>query len=373
MKVLGYLLQKEFRLIFRNPAILRVIIVMPIVQLILIPFAADYEVKNINFFAVDQDQSAYSRRLIEKIDASVYFQIVDASPDPQIALDAIEGSKADLIVTIPKGFEKDLVTGEHGEIFLGSDAVNGVKAGLGIHYATQIINQFNQEVRSEWLPVIPRGTIPLIAVETASWYNPHYNYHWFMVPGILAILVTMVGSFLTALNIVTEKEGGTIEQLNVTPIRKSHFMLGKLIPFWVLGMLSVMIGTVVGLIVFGLWPVGHLVSILAYAAIYLLAVLGIGLLVSSMADSQQQATLIAFFMMMIFILMGGLLTPIESMPRWAQWIAYFNPPTYFIKGIRSIYLMGSSLWDLRVDILITVGFAVFFNLLAIVTYRKTAH
>jgi ABC-2 type transport system permease protein len=343
---------------------------MPIIQLIVIPFAADYEVKNINFFAVDQDQSPYSRRLIQKLEASTYFIKVGASIDKAVAVQTVEQSNSDLIVTIPKGFEDDIVNGDHGNVFLEADAVNGVKAGLGVSYARQIINQFNQEIRAEWIPEMPRGLLPVIKVETASWYNPYYNYHWFMVPGILAILVTMVGSFLAALNIVAEKEGGTIEQLNVTPIKKGHFILGKLIPFWILGLVSVAIGVVVGYIIYGLWPLGSLLSIMVFAAIYLLAVLGIGLLISTMAESQQQATLIAFFMMMVFILMGGLYTPVESMPDWAQWIARLNPPTYFIRGIRSIYLMGSSLWDLRQDIMITLAFAVFFNVLAVLNYRK---
>lgn len=371
MGALGYLLQKEFRLIFRDPTILRMIIVMPIIQLIVIPFAADYEVKNINFYAIDHDHSTYSQRLIQKMEASTYFNMVNYSTNVKDALEMVNRSEADVILTIPSGFEKDIVDGSHGKIFLEADAVNGIKAGLGISYASQIINRFNQEVRSEWMPVIPKGMVPIIQVETSSWYNPHNNYHWFMVPGILAILVTMVGSFLSALNIVSEKEGGTIEQLNVTPIKKGHFILGKLIPFWILGLVSVTIGMVVGVIVYGLWPMGSVLSILFFAAIYLLAVLGIGLLVSTIVESQQQATLIAFFMMMVFILMGGLYTPVESMPEWAQWIARFNPPTYFIRDIRSIYLVGSSIWDLRVDLLITLGFAIFFNFLAVMNYRKT--
>jgi ABC-2 type transport system permease protein len=371
MRTLGYLLQKEFRLIFRNPAILRMIIVMPIIQLIVIPFAADYEVRNIHFSVVDDDHSMYSQRLIQKMDASAYFQLVANHANQQEAQDMVGHGNTDLILTIPAGFEKEIVTGENGSLFLAADAVNGMKAGLAINYAQRIINDFNQEIRSEWIPVLPRGTLPRIEVRSRAWYNPHSNYHWFMVPGILAILVTMVGSFLTALNIVSEKEGGTIEQLNVTPMSKLSFILGKLIPFWVLGLVTIALGILVGWIIYGLWPIGAVLSIMAFAAIYLLAVLGIGLFISTIADSQQQATLISFFFMMTFILMGGLYTPVESMPEWAQWIAHFNPPTYFIRGIRSIYLMGSSLWDLRWDLLITLGFAAFFNGLAIWNYRKT--
>lgn len=370
MRSLGYLLQKEFRLIFRNPAILRLIIAMPIVQLIVIPFAADYEVKNINFYLLDHDQSTYSRRLMQKMVASDYFELVGTSHLESEAKDAVDLGKADVVVTIADSFEKDIVNGKHGSVFLEADAVNGVKAGLGISYAVQIVHQLNREIRSEWIPVMPKGLLPVIDIQTAAWYNPHSNYHWFMVPGILAILVTMVGGFLSALNIVSEKEGGTIEQVNVTPIKKVHFILGKLIPFWLLGLITIFIGILVGYLVYGLWPIGSLFSIMGYAAIYLLAVLGIGLLVSTFADTQQQATLIAFFFMMIFILMGGLYTSIDSMPEWAKWIAYVNPPTYFIRGIRSIYLTGSNLWDLRLDLLITVGFALFFNTLAIWNYRK---
>jgi ABC-2 type transport system permease protein len=370
MRSLYYLLQKEFRLIFRNPAILRLIIAMPIVQLILIPFAADYEVRNIRFAVVDNDHSTYARQLVQKIDASAYFQLTEISRNQEAALNLVGHGGTDMFVTIPAGFEKDIVSRDGGTIFLSADAVNGSKAGLGVSYAQQIIHDFNQDVRSEWIPVMPRGTLPRIEIRSAAWYNPHSNYRWFMVPGILAILVTMVGSFLTALNIVAEKENGTIEQLNVTPVSKIFFILGKLIPFWLLGLLSIMISMVVGLLIYNLWPLGSVLAILTYAGIYLLAVLGIGLLISTVADNQQQATLIAFFFLMIFILMGGLYTPVESMPDWAKWIAYCNPPMYFIRGIRSIYLTGSTLWDLRVDIIITLGFAVLFNALAVLNYRK---
>lgn len=371
IRSLTYLLQKEFRLIFRNPAILRLIIAMPMVQLILIPFAADYEVRNIRFTVVDDDHSSYAQQLIQKMDASVYFRLTGISKDQNAALDETGRGATDLILTIPQGFEKDVVAGDGGTLFLAADAVNGIKAGLGMSYAGQIIADFNQSIRSEWIPVMPRGELPRIEVQSSTWYNPHSDYHKFMVPGILGILVTMVGSFLTALNIVAEKEGGTIEQLNVTPVSKIAFILGKLIPFWILGLVSITLGIIVARVVYGMWPIGSVFSILAFASVYLVSVLGVGLLISTIADNQQQATLIAFFFLMTFILMSGLFTPVESMPEWAQWISRCNPPTYFIRAIRSIYLMGSSLWDLRWDLLTTLGFAVFFNTLAVLNYRKT--
>ncbi len=370
MTTLGYILQKEFRQIFRDPAILRVILVVPVVQLILIPFAADYEIKNINLSIVDQDNSPYSRALTQKMTASGYFQLVEYTPIYDRALESVEKGQSDLILTIPPDFEKRLVKEDEATLFLAADAVDGVKAGLGTAYANQIVRDFNRTVREEWI-VFPRfNPVPQIDIRPVYWYNPDINYQLFMVPGILVILVTMVGSFLTALNIVAEKEIGTIEQLNVTPIKKWEFILGKLIPFWVLGMVSITIGIIVAYLVFGIFPAGSLGTIYLFVAVYLLAVLGIGLLVSTFADTQQQATLFAFFFMMIFILMGGLFTPVESMPEWAQWVAAFNPPTYFIKVIRAVFIKGSNVVDLLPDLGIIFLFAVVFNGLAIWNYRK---
>lgn len=370
MNNLIILLQKEFRQIFRNPTILRMILVMPIMQLILIPFAADYEIKNILVSVVDIDHSDYSRRLIQKITATDYFQLVEYGSSYQNSLGTVGNSRADIILTIPANFERDLVRENKANVHFAADAVNGVRAGLGSSYLAQIIMDFNREIRSEWLPISQTNDLPQVEITSANWYNPHFDYHLFMVPGILAILVTMVGSFMAALNIVAEKEAGTIEQLNVTPLKKHEFILGKLIPFWILGLVSISIGMVVAYIVFGIIPLGHYWTIYCFAAIYLLSVLGIGLLLSTFADTQQQATLFAFFFMMVFILMGGLYTPIESMPTWAQWIATFNPPAYFIKIIRAVFIKGSSFGDLLPDFYKLIGFAIVFNALAILNYRK---
>jgi ABC-2 type transport system permease protein len=232
------------------------------------------------------------------------------------------------------------------------------------------VQQFQTQLRSQASSVSPSPTAPQIEITSANWYNPHVYYPAFMVPGLLAILVTMVGAFLTSLNIVQEKEAGTIEQINVTPIRKHEFILGKLIPFWVLGMVSISLGIVVAQVAFGLWPLGSLVTIYLFAALYLVGVLGIGLFVSTITDSQQQATLTSFFFMMIFVLLGGLYTPIESMPPWAQYIAAFNPPSYFVTVVRAVYLKGSGVADLLPALAKLTGFAVAFNALAVWNYKK---
>jgi ABC-2 type transport system permease protein len=368
MRRLRFLLQKEFLQIFRDPAIIRIIFMMPIIQLIILPFAADYEIKNINLGVVDYDHSTYSRQLMDKMTASGYFRLTDYAPSVSAGLTSIETEKADLMLVIPQGFERNLVRDNAATLQLNVNAVNGVKGGLGGGYAAAIIRNFNEDIRVDWLKTTP-PTLP-IAIQSSFWFNSNMNYKIFMVPGILAILVTMVGGFLSALNIVREKEIGTIEQLNVTPIAKWEFLLGKLIPFWILGLIVLGVGFGVSKLVFNIVPLGSFALIFAYAAVYLLAFLGFGLLLSTFVDSQQQAMFIAFFFMMIFILLGGLYTNIDSMPKWAQVATRFNPAAYFIEVIRMIVLKGSEFSDIKMQFLAMAGFAVFFNGFAVLNYSK---
>lgn len=370
MRNLSFILQKEFRQIFRDTTILRMMFLMPIVQLILIPFAADYEVKQLSISVIDQDHSSYSRRLTEKLTASGYFRLVDYGNSYQKATINIGKGKTDLILTIPPHFEKDLIKENKAKLALAADAVSNTKAGLGTSYAAQIIGDFNNEIREEWVQMPKFSELPQINISSANWYNSHTDYHLFMVPGILAILVTMVGSFLASLNIVSEKEIGTIEQINVTPIKKWEFILGKLIPFWVIGMVTMTLGMLVAFLVFRIIPSGSYLTIYAFSAVFLLSVLGIGLLISTFTDSQQQATLFAFFFMMVFVLLSGLYTPVDSMPNWAKMITQINPPMYFVRVIRAVFIKGSTFVDLLPDFYKIVGFAVFFNSWAIINYRK---
>ena len=370
MRVLRILLEKEFRQIFRNPAILRIIFMMPAIQLIVMPLAADYEVKNVKLCVVDFDRSAYSQKLVNKITSTNYFQLVDYTDSYNKALTYVENDEADLVLQIPSSFEKDLVKEDKATLFMALNAINGVKANLGGAYLRSIIGDFNREVRLEWMQLPKFNPQPMIQVSSLNWFNPQMNYQIFMVPGILVILVTMVGAFLSALNIVKEKEVGTIEQINVTPIRKYQFILGKLIPFWVLGLIILTIGLLISRIIYGIVPTGSLFTIYIFAAVYLLAVLGMGLLVSTVSSTQQQAMLLSFFLMMIFILLGGLYTSIDSMPDWAQTFTKFNPVSYFIEVMRMVVLKGSSLYDIRIHLLIVFLFAVVLNSFAVWNYKK---
>lgn len=370
MRILRILLEKEFRQVFRDPAILRIIFMMPIIQLMIMPLAADYEVRNVKICVVDYDHSPYSRRLVNKITSTEYFTLVDYTDSYYRALSYVEKDEADLVLQIPAAFEKNLVKEDKATLFLALNAINGVKANLGGAYLRSVISDFNGEVRLEWLQFPRLNPQPVISIAAINWFNPLMNYRFFMVPGILVILVTMVGGFLSALNIVKEKEIGTIEQINVTPIRKYQFILGKLIPFWVLGLIILSIGLLIARFRYGIIPVGNLSTIYAFSAIYLLAVLGLGLLISTFAYNQQQAMLFSFFIMMVFILLGGLYTSIDSMPMWAQTFTKFNPVAYFIDVMRMVVLKGSGLYDIRDHLLKVFAFAVALNGFAIFNYKK---
>jgi len=370
MRVLKFLLQKEFRQIFRDPSIFRVLFIAPIVQLLILPLAANYQIKNINLAVVDHDYSQYSQILINKIVSSGYFRLTDYSATFPKALQSVELDKSDLILEIPDHFQKDLVKDNKANLFVAANAINGIKAGLGSAYIQQIIQNYNQTVRMQWVQFPRFSPQPTIDLEYSDWYNPSMNYPFFMVPGILVMLITIIGSNFAALNIVKEKELGTIEQINVSPIKKIDFILGKLIPFWILSLVVLTAGLIIARLVYNIIPIGHYLTIYIFSAIYLLAILGLGLLLSTYAQTQQQSFLVAFFVTMIFNLMSGLFTPIESMPHWAQVITWFNPVTYFIEVMRMVILKGSGLSDIKNQILAVIGFAVFFNGWAILNYRK---
>jgi len=372
MRPLKFLLIKEFKQIFRNKSLLPLIFVMPIIQLLILPLAADYEVKNINISIVDHDKSAYSQELTSKILASGYFKLAGWNTSFDQAYHQIELDEADLILEIPHDFEKNLSRNGVEKLFIAVNAINGTKANLGGAYLNNIVQNFNENISIKLSHGLDMSAIKKINVISINWFNPYLNYKIFMVPAILVILVTMVGAYMCSLNIVKEKEIGTIEQINVSPIKKHHYILGKLLPFWFIGIVVFSIGFIgVARIIYGIVPLGSIFLLYSYLALFLVAILGFGLLISTYSQTQQQAMSVSFFFMMIFILMSGLFTPIESMPSWAKIIANCNPVTYFIEVMRMVVLKGSTLGNITKHIIVMVGFAIFFNTWAILNYRKT--
>ena len=372
MRILRYILQKEFRQLFRDKAILAMMFVMPTVQLIVIPLAMNFDVKNINISLVDLDHSSFSQKLISKVGASGYFRYVNISPSYKEGLKSIEAGAADLIMEIPPAFERNLVREGSQKIYISVDAINGTKASLGTGYLTRIVSDFNQYIRLNIKGnTTATPTPPVIDITYSYWFNPLGEYKYYIVPGVLVLLLTLIGGFISALNIVKEKEAGTIEQINVTPIKKWQFILGKLIPFWIMGMIVFTLGLLVTRFVYGIVPQGSMGLLYLFASVYLVALLGFGLLISTYSENQLQAMFVAFFFMMIFMLMSGLFTSIESMPAWARTIANLTPITHFIKVIRMIMLNGSGLADIKIELFYEFLFAVVLNGWAIWNYKKT--
>ena len=359
--------------IFRNKVMLPIIFVLPVVQLLVLSYTATFEVKNIKLDVCNLDQSTYSRQLVSKFKASPYFTCHHFSPDEDNGKDLLRQGKVDMVMCIPPHFQRNFVTQQHGQIQLLVNAINGSAAALMNIYASQIIGSFNNNVRVEWLN-IQTNSPPLSVINTTTsyWFNPTLDYKTFMVPGILVLLVTMVGMFLSGMSIVKEKEIGTIEQLNVTPIKKYQFIIGKLFPFWIIGIVELAIGLFVGISFFHIPVVGSLWVVFLFTAIYLPLILGMGFFISTFTQTQQQAMFLTWFFMVIFILMSGLFTPIESMPHWAQVITDFNPIKYFVAVMRLILLKGAGMKEISKILYILIAYGIGINALAVINYRKTS-
>ncbi|MDR2556545.1 MAG: ABC transporter permease [Bacteroidales bacterium] len=398
MRTLWFLFEKETKQILRNSIMVPLIILLPTLELLVFPFAATFEIKDVRVAIVDQDNSSTSRELTQKISSSGYFKIKNYASSYEEALDNIEKSRVDMIVEIPRNFGRDILQGRCATIQVSADAVDGTKGSIGSSYINAVLMDFaaqkarekamkstalvasSQSAMLQSLPesamqstsqsASPQPTPPQITVTPQYRYNALLNYKTYMVPGLIVIMLTLVGCVLTALNIVSERELGTLEQINVSPVKKAYYLLGKLIPFWIIGIAILLISLLIAWLVYGIEPIGSVWTIILLSSIYMLVFSGFGLLISVSSNNMQRSMFIAFFFLIIFFLIGGLFTPISSMPQWAQWIAAFNPAAYFIEAIRLIVLKGSTLHDLSRHLIILSGFAILFNGLTVITYHK---
>ena len=317
--MIKYLLRKEFKQLFRNSFLPKLIFIFPLNVLLIFPWAASYEIKDLNLSVIDNDHSTYSQQLTQKIISSNYFKLTDVSPNFNKALKSIESNRSDLILEIPAHFEKDLVNGQGGKVMMSANAVNGMKGGIGISYLSSIIADFNAQVIQELMPSQAGvNATPSIVLDTQYRFNPGLNYRVFMVPALMVMLLTMMCGFLPAISIVFEKQQGTMEQINVSPVSKTTFILAKLIPFWIIGLFVISIGFLIAWAVYGLVPAGYFSTIYLFAAIFILGISGLGLVVSNYASTLQQAMFIIFFFMMLFIMLSGLYTHLSTVCRNGQ-------------------------------------------------------
>ncbi|MDP4291070.1 MAG: ABC transporter permease [Bacteroidota bacterium] len=370
MRTTFYIIQKEFRQLKRNRQMLPIIFVMPLIQLLVLSYAATFEIKNTNLYIVDNDHSQTSRELTAKFRGSPFFTITGSSEDYNSALRAIEQRKASQILLIPSNFERDLHNEDKAKVQVVNDAINGNAAAITNAYSASIIHDFNVNLLVETFPSV--NLKDPININYSFWYNAKLDYTTYMVPGILVLLITIIGLFLSGMNIVREKEIGTIEQINVTPIHKYEFIAGKLIPFWIIALFELAFGLTIARIAFNIPMVGSIGLIFGVAAVYLIAIMGLGLFISTLANTQQQSMFLSWFFMVIFILLSGLFTPIDSIPAWAKIINIINPIHYFIPVMRNVMLKGSDFSDVSKHFWALVCYGFISISLAVWRYRKTS-
>ena len=372
MRRILFLAQAEVLHVIRDRATLAQVLIFPIVQLLILSNAATFAIRDTPTYVVDLDRTSVSRGLVERLTASGHFRILGASASPDLADEALLAGRVTMAVIIPHDFERSLVRTGRAAVELSLNAEKGSAAGIVNAYASRILASYSSELATRFhLNGRTAGTAaPRIDAGVRSWYNPTLNYQHYMVPAILVALVTLIGTLLTAQNIAREKELGTLEQLNVTPITRGQFIAAKLLPFWVLGLLELGLGLLVGVGVFGVPMRGSLVLLFGVAAVYLAVALGIGLWISTLVETQQQAMFVTFFIMNVYLLMSGLFTPIDSMAPWVLVVSQLNPVRHFVTISRAVLVKGAGLAEVARPLLILTAYGAVMLVLAVRQYSK---
>ncbi len=410
MRIILMLIKKEFLQVFRNPLLLSILVVAPLVEFMIFPYCADYEIKVLNIAFIDSDRSQLSQEIIHKFGTSDIFVSHGLLQNKEQADEMMKHDEIDILIEIPQDFERNIYNNERTRLAITANAINSVKAGIGTGYAQEIIGGHMQEFALEHgsggmqlmaaqmqaqqeaakrkqskartttstVEIMPSGgTVASsasanVTLSNVYWYNEQMNYQNLIVPGILVILVTLIGCYVTALNLVREKEIGTIEQVNVTPIKRWQFLLGKMIPFWILGMVEFIAGLLIMKFIFGISVQGSTPLLLGITAIYLLVMLGLGFFISSVSENQLQSMFIVLFLFIIFVLLSGVFTPTEGMPEWAHKINYLNPMSFYIEVIKKIILKGSAFVSVQTETIVLSIMAVLINTGAILSYREAS-
>jgi ABC-2 type transport system permease protein len=372
MKTILFMLRKEFLQIFRNKQMLPIIFVMPFIQLIILVNAATFEIKDTRMYIIDNDYSSYSFKLKQKFSSSPFFKVITSSNSDKLAENYLASNKVRMILKIPKYFEKNIVLGLPVKVQFIINSEDGAAAGIISSYSNKLLFELASNISPQIFFHNSPQSLPVINIRDRFWYNPELNYKLYMVPGILGILITIIAFFLSSLNIVREKEIGTIEQLNVTPIRKHQFIIGKLLPFLILALFELAFGLILAFIVYGIKIEGNIFLIFGLSSLYIIAILGFGLLISTVSSTQQQALFVVFFFNILLILLGGLFTSIDSMPGWAQVLAFCNPFAHFIEILRRVMIKGAGFNEVRLQAGMLTLYSVIMISLAMWRYRKTA-
>jgi ABC-2 type transport system permease protein len=371
MQQILYLIQKEFRQVFRDKPMLFIIFFAPLVQMIVLGFAMTVDVKNIKTIIADYDNSPVSRELGRKFENNPYFSVKGYLKGPSHIRKQIDGWKAQMAVVIPQDFAKNLELKLRPRIQIIVDGLDGNTAGIALGYAQGILSDYAAEIilLDQSYAALFRRT-SLVEPQIRMWYNLDLESKNYMVPGLIAVLLTLISMFLSSMGLVREKEIGTLEQLMVTPIKIWQLILGKVLPFLVLGYLGLTLMLLVAFVVFQLTVAGSVTLLFGLSALYLLSTLGLGIFISTLAQTQQQAMFISWFFMVFMIFMSGFFFPIENMPAIIQKITYLDPMRYYVIILREIFLKGTSAKFLINEILSLLGFGLVILGLSSLKFRK---
>ncbi len=373
--MIKYLLQKEFLQIRRNSFMPKIIFIFPIMVMCVMPWLMNQEVKNIRVDVVDHDLTTESQQLVHRIEASGYFIFNGQKTSYDEAMKDIEHSRADIILEIKKGYGKSLATNATGrplgseenesKLLIAANAVNGTKGSIGSSYLASILSSSESAGSSARSSLSPENRGGLLFL-----YNKSQNYKVFMIPALMGILMMMLCGFLPALNIVGEKEKGTIEQINVTPVSKWSFILAKLIPYWTIGLLVLTVCLILSWAVYGITCQGPVLLVYLLAILLALFFSSFGLVVSNYSDTMQQAMLVMWFFVVCLMLLSGLFTPTRSMPSWAYLTTYVNPMHYFIDAIRTVFVRGGGFAAIAHQVAALVVISTIMSVWAVTSYKK---
>ena len=376
--MIKHFIRKEFLQIRRNAFLPRLIIAFPIVIMCVMPWVMQMEVKNIRVDVVDNDRSTTSQRLVHAVAQSRYFIFNGQKPSYQSALAEVERGKADVVLVIPRHYGSDLAQGRHPQVLIAANAVNGTKGSMGSAYLSQIVSEEARVKSGESPSGVPSAegmaaaNSSLFTLHSSLLYNPHQDYKLYMIPALFAIVMMLMTGFLPTLNIVGEKEAGTIEQINVTPVSPWAFILTKLIPYWLIALFVVTVCLLLAWLVYGITPAGSVALIYLLAMLLALFFSSFGLIVSNYSDTMQQAVFVMWFFVVCIMLLSGLFTPTRSMPQWAYLTTYVNPMHYFIDAIRTVFIRGGGFLAIAHQVLALLAIGLFMAVWAVKSYKKNS-
>ncbi len=373
MRRLWYLMWKELLELRQDPRLFGVIFIAPIVQLTFLGYAATTDVKHVPIVVVDQDHTPQSRELITRFDGSPYFTVV-GSLNTVAELDRwFEENRAWMGLVIPGDYHERVGSGRPATVQVIADGTDSNSTNVAMGYAGNLINAYNEELSRKQLLAAGQDVAPrAIDARIRVWFNPQLESRDFMIPGIVALLLLVITTNLSSMAVVREKELGTLEQLNVTPVTRWQLILGKLLPYGIIGILDVILVTTVAVTWFRIPLLGSPILLFATSCIYLLTTLGLGLFISTISNTQQQAMMTAtFFFLTPMLYLSGFIFPIENMPAVIQPVTYLIPLRYFIIIVRGIFLKGIGIAVLWPQILALLAWGLAIVGLAVARSRKT--